>query len=56
MFFLKNSKHFQITALTTDEVISIMNILPLVQLIFVRMEVVSLQIRYSILAVKSQEL
>ena len=39
MFFLKNSKHFQIRAFTTYDVIGIKNALTLVKLIFVRMEV-----------------
>ena len=39
MFFLKNSKHFQITAFTTYDVIDIKNALTLVKLIFVRMEI-----------------
>ena len=39
IFFLKTSKHFQIRAFTTYDVIGIKNALTLVKLIFVRMKV-----------------
>ena len=54
VFFL-NSKQFQINAFTTGEITGITNALPLVKLIIVSPQI-RVQIRYSTLAVKSQEM